>query len=113
MAINKGAGRVMVKLGPELRGVNQGWHFELTVLPEEILDFLPWIVSLVKAQSKGSPEVVQSPPHSLEFVVPAVGLFDNAWTEKAWSQGDASNGTVNRKKEKLTNISRNFEAKAS
>ena len=103
----------MVKLGPELRGVNQGWHFELTVLPEEILDFLPWIVSLVKAQSKGSPLVVQSPPQPLEFVVPAVGLFDNAWTEKAWIQGDAKNGTVNRKKEKLTNINRKFEAKAS
>jgi len=44
-----------------------GMDFELTVLPEEILDFLPWI-SLVKADDKGSPSLVQSPPHPFEFI---------------------------------------------
>ena len=112
VAINKGAGRVIVKVGSELKSVNQGWQFELTILPEELLDFLPWIVNLVKVQSKRSLEVSQSPPYRLEFIAPAVGLFDSAWTEKAFIQGNASNG-ISLKPEKISNISCNFEVKAS
>lgn len=83
VTINKNAGRVtMLKQGQEYRGFNWGWDFELTVLPEEILDFLPWIVSLVKTHDI-SPSVVQSPPHPFNLEVPAVGLFNQAWTEKA------------------------------
>lgn len=42
LAINKGAGVVTTtKRGENCRGLNQSWHFELTLLPEEILDFLP------------------------------------------------------------------------
>ncbi|MBR8835643.1 MAG: hypothetical protein DSM106950_16925 [Stigonema ocellatum SAG 48.90 = DSM 106950] len=85
LAINKSAGKVtVVKKDQECRGPNLQWDFELTVLPREILDFLPWIVSLVKADHKGSPSLLQVPPHPFEFKVPTVGLFNQAWTAKAW-----------------------------
>ncbi len=91
VAINKGAGPVTL-VKPELKyqALNQGWHFELTVLPEEIIDFLPWIVGLVKVQDQVSPTVLQPPPHLLEFIMPAVGSSNNAWTEKAWSRSDGA-----------------------
>lgn len=85
LAINKSVGRIMMsKKGQVCQGLNLVWDFELTVLPKEILDFLPWIVSLVEAHDKGSPLLLQSPPHSFELQVPAVGFFKNAWTQKAW-----------------------------
>jgi hypothetical protein len=85
LAINKSAFRDMiVKKGLKYRGLNRAWNFELTLLPREILDFLPWIVSLVEAYDKGSPSLLVSPPHPFEFQMPAVGLLNQAWTEKAW-----------------------------
>ncbi|MBE9036433.1 hypothetical protein [aff. Roholtiella sp. LEGE 12411] len=85
LAINKSAGRVMmVKKGQECRGLNLVWNFELTVLPKEILDFLPWIVSLVEAHDKGSSLLLQTPPHPFELKLPVAGLFNEVWTEKAW-----------------------------
>ena len=85
LAINKSAGRVTVtRKGQVCRGMNLMWDFELTVLPKEILDFLPWIVNLVETHDKGSPLLLESPPHSFELNVSEVKLFNNAWTEKAW-----------------------------
>ncbi|ARV58463.1 hypothetical protein BZZ01_07250 [Nostocales cyanobacterium HT-58-2] len=85
LAINKSAGRIaIVTKGQECRGMNRVWDFELTLLPGEILDFLPWIVSLVKAYDKNSLSLLQPPPHPFEFIVPTVGLLNEAWTEKAW-----------------------------
>jgi hypothetical protein len=85
VAINKSSGRVTpVKQKQECRGLNRGWDFVLTVLPEEILDFLPWIVRLVNADDKSSLSLLQSPPHPFDFKVPVVGLGNDAWTEKAW-----------------------------
>jgi hypothetical protein len=70
------------------------WDFELTVLPKEILDFLPWIVNLVEAHDKGSSLLLKLPPHSFELKVPEVGLLNNAWTQKAWllANSTISNG---------------------
>lgn len=86
LAINKGAGRFMKgKWGKECCGFNQGWQFELTLLPEEIIDFLPWIVSLVKAQENSSPSLVQVPPHPFRLKVSNWLLTQDTWTEKAWS----------------------------
>ncbi|MEH1891361.1 MAG: hypothetical protein V7K92_18550 [Nostoc sp.] len=85
LAINKSAGRVTTfRKGQVCRGLNLVWDFELTVLPKEILDFLPWIVNLVEAHDKGSSLLLQSPPHSFELKVPEVEFFNNAWTQKAW-----------------------------
>jgi hypothetical protein len=65
------------------QGLNQSWHFELTLLPEEVLDFLPWIVSLIQSNEKGSTSFVQEPPHPLEFKASSTLLCQNAWTRSA------------------------------
>ncbi|MHC5848954.1 hypothetical protein [Nostoc sp.] len=85
LGINKSAGRVAVlRKGQVCRGLNLVWDFQLTVLPKEILDFLPRIVNLVETHDKNPSLLLQSPPHLFELEVPEVGLFDNAWTQKAW-----------------------------
>lgn len=87
VAVNKGAGIVAVaRRGKGCQGLNQSWYFELTLLPEEILDFLPWIVSLVKSHDKGSASFVKNPPHPFNFKTSNVLLFHDAWTQKAWQQ---------------------------
>ncbi|MBD2195327.1 MULTISPECIES: hypothetical protein [Calothrix] len=84
LAINKSALQFMMgKKWQKSRGLNLLWNFELTVLPREILDFLPWIVSLVEAQNQVLPSMLQSPPHPLEFQIPDVGLCNNLWTHEA------------------------------
>lgn len=91
VAINKSAGRIArAKWGKECHGQNQTWYFELTVLPEEILDFLPWIVSLVKAYDKGSLSFVQEPPHPFELKAPNWLLLNDAWTQSALLIGGLS-----------------------
>lgn len=63
-SINKGAGTVALpRHGQACQGLNQQWSFELTILPEELLDFLPWIVDLVQAQTQGLHSFTQRPPH--------------------------------------------------
>lgn len=65
-SINKGAGTVALpRYGQVCRGMNQQWTFELTVLPEELMDFLPWIVDLVQSQVQGLHSFTQRPPHPL------------------------------------------------
>ena len=90
VAINKSSGRVtIVKQGQECRGLNREWDFELTVLPEEILDFLPWIVRLVKTYDKGSPSLLQAPPHPFTFNNSNMLLSNDAWTQSAWQIADS------------------------
>ena len=84
LAINKSALQFMMgKKSQKSRGLNLIWNFELTVLPREILDFLPWIVSLVEARDRVAPLQLQSPPHPFELKVPALELCNNAWTLEA------------------------------
>ncbi|MGH8001057.1 MAG: hypothetical protein ACREPR_16925 [Brasilonema sp.] len=85
VAVNKGAGIVATsRWRKDCRGLNQSWHFELTLLPEEILDFLPWIVSLVKSHNQCSALFVKTPPHPFHFQMSHALLLDDAWTQKAW-----------------------------
>ncbi|MDZ8184971.1 MAG: hypothetical protein RMX96_08970 [Nostoc sp. ChiSLP02] len=84
LAINKSAIQFMMKKRPpKCQGMNLIWDFELTVLPKEILDFLPWIVSLVEARDRVAPLLLQPPPHPFELKLPDVGLYDRAWTLEA------------------------------
>ena len=76
---------VNAKWRKNCRGVNQSWHFELALLPEEILDFLPWIVSLIESQDNDSTLGRETPPHPLQFKLPEVDLGQKAWTQKAWT----------------------------
>lgn len=87
VATNKGAGMLLAaRRGKDCRGLNQSWHFELTLLPEEILDFLPWIVNLVKSHDKGSASFVQEPPHPFNFKTSNELLFHAVWTQQAWQR---------------------------
>ncbi|MBV8884367.1 MAG: hypothetical protein JO235_10285 [Chroococcidiopsidaceae cyanobacterium CP_BM_RX_35] len=89
MAVNKGAGAVtLIRPGLKFRDLNQEWYFELTTLPEEMTDFIPWMVSLVEANDQVASAAVKLPPHPLEFISPVAGSFNHAWTEKAWSRSD-------------------------
>jgi hypothetical protein len=84
VSVNKGGGiATAAKWRRDCRGLNQDWHFELTVLPEEMLDFLPWLVSLVKSRDQGSASFVQEPPHALDFKTSNVLSFNEAWTQNA------------------------------
>lgn len=90
VSVNKGTGIVAPKnWRQDCRGLNQGWHFELTLLPEEILDFLPWIVSLVKSHENGSASLMQAPPHPFQSEIADVLLVNAAWTQKAWQFADS------------------------
>jgi len=84
LSVNKGGGvAAAAKWRRDNRGLNKDWYFELTLLPEEILDFLPWLVSLVKSHDKDSASFVQDPPHPFNFKISEVQLFNDAWTQKA------------------------------
>lgn len=83
VAVNKGAYVATAKRGKGYRGLNQSSYFELTLLPEEILDFLPWIVSLVKSYDTSSAAFVPEPPYPINFKASSRLLFHNAWTHKA------------------------------
>lgn len=84
VSVNKGGGMsTAAKWRKDCQGLNQSWHFELTLLPEEILDFVPWTVSLIRSHNQGSTPLVQEPPHPFEFKMPREFLFNDAWTQKA------------------------------
>ncbi|HEY9747735.1 MAG TPA: hypothetical protein V6C63_03605 [Allocoleopsis sp.] len=84
LTINRGAGDIAVaRKGPSCQGLNRKWSFELTVLPEEILDFLPWIVSLVEAKAKGLLAGVDEPPYPMTFNAAQCSLATEAWTQQA------------------------------
>lgn len=84
VSINKGAGGItFFKRDQPYEGINQGWHFELTVLPEELLAFIPWVVSLVKAKAKDSRLALQEPPYPVSLNTTSVLLSTEAWSKEA------------------------------
>ena len=88
VAANQGAGIAAANMRQkkDCQGLNQSWYFKLTLLPEEILDFLPWIVSLIKSYDKSSASFVLEPPHPLDFRMSNMALFHDAWTQQARQQ---------------------------
>ncbi len=83
VSINKGIGVPFSVKRQSHQGHNQGWCFELTVLPEEILDFVPWIVSLIQSQVKEFTPLVKEPPHPLSYQPDNQVLLAETWTESA------------------------------
>jgi hypothetical protein len=95
VSVNKGGGIAeAIKWRRDYRGLNRDWQFELTLLPEEILDFLPWLVSLVKSHHQGSASFVQDPPHPFDVKISQVLLFNEAWTQKARQRSQLSLTTM-------------------
>jgi hypothetical protein len=83
ITVNTGAGTVSaMRWGRGCQGLNQSWQFELTLLPEEILDFLPWIVGLIKSHDQRTDAVISAPPYPINFKTSDRLLF-NAWTQRA------------------------------
>jgi hypothetical protein len=84
LAVNKSAdSAATARRERGCQGLNQSWNFELTLLPEEVLDFLPWIVSLVQSYEKGSASPVPEPPYPLDFKTSNALLSQHAWTRQA------------------------------
>jgi hypothetical protein len=96
VSINKGIGTPIQAKRPKThQGQNQGWHFELTVLPEEILDFVPWIVSVVSAQEKYSLAAAQTPPYPLSSSrADNEPFLNDAWTNNAWQRQLAASSAL-------------------
>lgn len=70
-------------------GLNQDWVFDLTLLPEEVLAFVPWMVGVVESQA-GEEDAWLEPPHALTFRTVSEPSFLNAWTQNAWDSLSAN-----------------------
>jgi len=84
VSINKGT--ELPTLSPLKRGsraLNQDWFFDLTLLPEEVLAFVPWVIGVIQSQA-GDADAAMDPPHPLTFRVSSPRSFLNAWTQSAW-----------------------------
>ncbi len=68
---------------------NRDWAWELSLLPEQIMAFAPWLASWIEADSR-STELLQRPPHALEFFPhPKTQSAHIAWTQTAWEAMEA------------------------
>jgi hypothetical protein len=54
------------------------WHLELTVLPEQLLDFAAWLADLASAHDDLWPDRVPAPPHRLQRPLSRQGLLEAA-----------------------------------
>ncbi len=85
VSVNRGAGVLAQSTRTRgCRGLNTRWHFELTLLPEEIIEFLPWIVRLIKVYDARSSVPIPDPPYPLDLQMsdPVLPL-QSAWTQEA------------------------------
>lgn len=55
-------------------------RLELSVLPEELFDFAPWVAERVRVLAAGFPEAISEPPHR----VLGAGQSEYVWSESAW-----------------------------
>ncbi|GAB4180571.1 MAG: hypothetical protein Fur006_14870 [Coleofasciculaceae cyanobacterium] len=95
LSVNKGGGvAVAPKWKRDCQGLNLDWHFELTLLPEEILDFLPWSIGLVKFYERDSVALLQEPPHPLDLKNSNELFFKEAWTQQAQHRRTISNALM-------------------
>jgi len=87
VAVNKRAG-IVSTIGREkgCRGINRSWQFELTLLPEEILDFVPWIVDLIKSYDSDFAFLIPEPPHPIESDISEITASHSAQTLAASAQ---------------------------
>lgn len=79
-------------LGPE-------WSFELSALPGEVLDFVPWVTFLAWAHQGGSTRFLET-PHPCHFWGGKEDILPcrYAWTEAAWAAVEAHDRRGNRRR---------------
>lgn len=86
VALNIGADPTQTpKWGKACQGLNQSWHFQLTLLPEEILDFPDWIVSVIESHGQSFGSFVNTSPYPLDRETSPSPGFD-VWTQQACSK---------------------------
>lgn len=82
LGVNKGLG-LDARHGKESQQASQKLlRFELTLLPDEILDFVPWLASLLQSSVK-SYEIMELPPCRLNLNTLDELLLYGAWTQQA------------------------------
>ena len=88
LALNIGAAPTpsqTYKWGKACQGLNKSWHFQLTLLPEEILDFPDWIVSVIDFHGQSFDSFMKTSPYPLD-TVPSPGRGFDVWTQPARSK---------------------------
>lgn len=71
---------------------NRDWSWELSLLPEQVIGFAPWLASWIAAESS-STELMKRSPYPLEFFPhsahPAAQNANVAWTQEALERIEA------------------------
>jgi hypothetical protein len=81
------ARRMGWQLSPKKFDEQPRWGFELSLLPSELADFVPWVVSLAQAHALYKSSMVAVPPHKCHFWKDRnSNILDccYAWSAAAW-----------------------------
>ena len=86
--------RIARRMGWELRPYGEFdkrlcWSFELSLLPSELPDFAPWVVSLAEAHAANDSSMVLAPPHKCHFWNDRILDCNYAWSAAAWRKIEA------------------------
>jgi hypothetical protein len=75
------------------------WSFELSALPEQVIDFVPWVMFLAWAHETGSVRFLKTPHPCYVWGGDDDLLQRNyAWTQAAWKKTDAHRRSRERRK---------------
>lgn len=87
LLVNKG-GELTAVISQKKRGqeLNRSRQLEMILLPEETLDFLPWIVNLVQSFDVDEVETIPTPPHPLDAEVAPAAPISSITTQQASRQ---------------------------
>lgn len=64
------------------------WSYELSLLADQLLDFVPWVAHLALAKTHQDERLLLSPPEACHFWIHPNLLCDYAWTVKAWEANE-------------------------
>ncbi|MFB3883540.1 MAG: hypothetical protein ACE149_19920 [Armatimonadota bacterium] len=82
------------------------WSYELSLLADQLMDFVPWVAQLVLAKTCQDERLLLSPPDACHFWVHPNLLCDYAWTVKAWEVNEEERLATERRQEMLREIHR-------
>lgn len=60
------------------------WHYELSLLPGQVLAFAPWVAALAQAQARGDESLLPAPPQPCHFWGGHCLHCTYSWTQAAW-----------------------------
>ncbi|MBE9077208.1 hypothetical protein IQ241_07855 [Romeria aff. gracilis LEGE 07310] len=83
LGVNKGLGVEAARRGKKSQQTSQKpLRFELTLLPDEVLKVVPWVISLLQSYDQGSSLDI-APPCRLNFDTLDQLVRQGAWTQRA------------------------------